>query len=147
MNCNAYLDESLVSSVLNALEHRGLYETAGDLLQHLQRYQEAKSMFERCILILNQLTVSINEWLSSRAACFPKLAELCRQHDPDELISVESKWGDFLFSRHRYEEAIERYIQSGNNKKAIEAALLAKRLDKAAELLQNLVAQRNVCDQ
>jgi len=45
MNADVYIDDHIVSSVLNSLKTKGLFDAAGDLLLHSQRYQEAKDMF------------------------------------------------------------------------------------------------------
>lgn len=54
-------------------------------------------------------------------------------------MEVEKSWGDYLMSSKNYEDAVEHYIQSGHNKQAMEAALSSKNLEKAAELLDQLV--------
>lgn len=48
MNADVYIDDHIISSVLNSLTTKGLFDTAGDFLLHLQRPQEAKDMFQKC---------------------------------------------------------------------------------------------------
>eukprot|EP00210_Caulerpa_lentillifera_P003637 g3472.t1 len=119
LNTNYFVDNHLISSVLNSLKSRGFFECAGDLLIHLERYEEAKEMF-------------------AKDHCYEKLSQLCQIHFPNERVEIEKQWGDHLVLIKNYEAAVEHYIQSGNNKEAMDAALSSKDLNKAAEILAQL---------
>ena len=49
MHSNACIDDNLAISVLASLDKDGHFETAGDVLKCLQRYEEAKAMYERSV--------------------------------------------------------------------------------------------------
>lgn len=46
-NTQVYFDEHLVASILKSLKVKYLFDVAGNLLLHFQRYEEAKEMFEQ----------------------------------------------------------------------------------------------------
>lgn len=67
------------------------------------------------------------------------MVDLCREYDPSEVVNIERQWGEYLLSKHDYEMAVDKFIQCGDTKKAIQSALFGRHLEKAADLLQNLV--------
>lgn len=65
---------------------------------------------------------------------FDLAIELARRKFPNRVVNLEEEYGDYLVSRNDYERAINHYIESGSNQKALNCTLKAHDYEKAAEL-------------
>ena len=68
---------------------------------------------------------------------YDKAVELARRKNEKLVDKLEEKWGDYLVSQNRKEEAISHYMEAIAIKKAIKTSILARKWNKARELLQS----------
>ncbi|GMH40826.1 hypothetical protein BSKO_08730 [Bryopsis sp. KO-2023] len=107
----------LLDSICAALEKSGLHEKAGDLYEHLRRFEEAKEAFRR-------------------GHGYRKAIDLARHEFPGEVIQLEEEWGDWLMSQKQMDAAINHYIEAGQTRKAVEAALESRQFVKASGIIE-----------
>jgi intraflagellar transport protein 172 len=68
---------------------------------------------------------------------FKKACELARRQFPGQVVRLEEQWGDYLVSQKRVDQAITHFIEAGQHRKAIEAALNSRQWDKAQRLVED----------
>ncbi|GMH45662.1 hypothetical protein BSKO_13619 [Bryopsis sp. KO-2023] len=110
-------EPGLLDSICAALEKSGLHEKAGDLYEHLRRFEEAKEAFRR-------------------GHGYRKAVDLARHEFPGEVIQLEEEWGDWLMSQKQMDAAINHYIEAGQTRKAVEAALESRQFAKASGIIE-----------
>jgi intraflagellar transport protein 172 len=52
-------------------------------------------------------------------------------------VTLEEEWGDWLASQKQLDLSIEHFVQAGVFNKAIEAALSARKWNRAVQLVSN----------
>ena len=118
-NYNTKFDKELIEQIINALSSVGIFEKAGELLEILGQYKKALEAF-------------------NEAKCYSKAVELAKKHLPKLVEKLEDEWGDWLMNQKQLEAAITHYIEAGSRTKAIEAAIGARKWDKAIELSNSI---------
>lgn len=68
---------------------------------------------------------------------FWKAVELAKNNQPELVVKMHEKWGDYLMDENEKENAINHFVEAGALKKAIEAAIAAQHWKKAISLLEN----------
>lgn len=109
-------DSSFVNTLLKNLLKKGLYETAADL-------------YER----LNKVDLALECYLKGKL--WSKALELTRMINPNEVVKLEEMWGDHLVENKHLDAAISHYIEAGKTIKALEAAIAAAQWKKALHIL------------
>ncbi|KAI9137410.1 hypothetical protein BKA69DRAFT_1032603 [Paraphysoderma sedebokerense] len=118
-------NEDLTERVAGALVRSGLFEKAGEFYEKIGNKRAALDAYKA-------------------GNAFRAAVELSRYAFPQEIISLEEKWGDYLVTQRQTEAAISHYIEAGKNVKAMEAALAAKAWKKACSVLDNLEPSEQV---
>ena len=118
-NYNVKFDKDLIEQIINSLSSVGIYEKAGELLEILGQYKKALEAY-------------------NEAKCYSKAVELSKKHLPKLVEKLEDEWGDWLMNQKQLEAAITHYIEAGSKTKAIEAAIGARKWDKAIELANSI---------
>ncbi|MEW5300130.1 MAG: hypothetical protein WDW38_002966 [Sanguina aurantia] len=119
MGVNLSWDNALLDSILSALAKAGLYERAGELLEHLGRSPEALTSFRR-------------------GHAYRKAIDLARREFQGSVIQIEEEWGDWLMGQKQMDGAINHFIEAGQSLKAIEAAIGCRQFAKAAGIIEYL---------
>lgn len=68
---------------------------------------------------------------------FRKAVDLARRAFQSHVVELEEQWGDWLVSQKQLDLSIEHYVQAGIFTKAIEAALNARKWNRAVQLVAN----------
>jgi intraflagellar transport protein 172 len=68
---------------------------------------------------------------------FRKAVDLARRNFQSHVVDLEEQWGDWLVSQKQLGLSIEHYVQAGIFNKAIEAALNARKWNRAVQLVAN----------
>ena len=110
---------NLLESVAIALEDSDMYEKAGDFYERMGQKQRALEGF-------------------IKGHAFRKAVELARKHFPNQVVSLEESWGDYLVSVSQLDMAINHYMEAHAQSKAINAALKARQWSKALNLADQL---------
>lgn len=55
---------------------------------------------------------------------------------PEQVVSLEEEWGDYLVEHKQMDAAISHYIEAGQTNKALEAAIGARQWKKAVHIIQ-----------
>lgn len=118
---NKIHEQKIIDSIIKLLIKNELFEQLGDLYKYLNRFEEAKMEYRR-------------------SKCYRKVVDLCRDKFEHEVVDVEEEWGDWLTGEKQYDVAINHYIQAGRTRKAAEAAIQAKQMNKASEILDLIVS-------
>jgi intraflagellar transport protein 172 len=118
-NYNSKFDKELIEQIINALLNVGIFEKAGELLEILGQYKRALEAFVE-------------------AKSYSKAVEMAKKHLPKLVEKLEDEWGDWLMSQKQLEAAITHFIEAGSRTKAIEAAIGARKWDKAIELSNSI---------
>jgi len=113
---------NLLESVAIALEDADMYEKAGDFYERMGQKQRALDGFVK-------------------GHAFRKAVELARKHFPNQVVSLEESWGDYLVSVSQLDMAINHYMEAHAQTKAINAALKARQWSKALNLADQLDVQ------
>ena len=71
-----------------------------------------------------------------RGGAYRRAVDLARGAYPNEVVTLEEQWADHLCTQKQYESAILHYIEAGNVLKAIEAAILGRQWNKAAQIIE-----------
>ncbi len=57
---------------------------------------------------------------------FKQALAICRKIAPDQIVTLEEKWGDHLLDQKKMEQAINHFIEAGKPLKALKAAMQGK---------------------
>lgn len=109
----------LVEQVAAALERVGMSGKAGALYERLDEHDRALRAYRE-------------------GAAFQQAVTLARRHFPEQVVGLEEEWGNHLVETREVEAAINHYVEAGNLRKAINAALDAKQTHRAEELIDTL---------
>jgi len=110
---------SMLESVAFALEEAQMQDKAGEIFERIGSKQKAM----KCYL-------SVNDYQNA--------VRLARTHFPDQVVSLEEKWANYLVTVNRCEEAISHFIEAQLNINALKVALEAKSWAKAEDLLASV---------
>ena len=109
----------LVEQVASALERVGMSGKAGALYERLDDHERALRAYRE-------------------GSAFQQAITLARRHFPEQVVALEEEWGNYLVETREVEEAVNHYVEAGNLRKAIGAALDAKQTHRAEELIDTL---------
>mmetsp|Transcript_15284 Transcript_15284/g.25210 ORF Transcript_15284/g.25210 Transcript_15284/m.25210 type:complete len:1767 (+) Transcript_15284:218-5518(+) len=107
--------ETIAASLVKA----GMFDKAGDFFERLNKYDRAIEAYRR-------------------GNSYRRAVELARRMFPDQVVSLEESWGDWLVSQKQVDAAVNHYIEAGQSKKAIEAAITARRFTQAVQIIDSL---------
>ncbi|XP_058794797.1 intraflagellar transport protein 172 homolog [Phymastichus coffea] len=110
-------EENLVGEVLRALKAADLLELAGEINERTGMYLEA-----------------IRDY--GKAGVFVRALELAREHEPNSVVKLERDWGHHLMSGGHYDAAINHFIEAGETRLALKAAVLARQWKKALQIIE-----------
>ncbi|KAL3317647.1 hypothetical protein Ciccas_003697 [Cichlidogyrus casuarinus] len=95
-------------------------------------------MFERAAelqLSTGKQRVALNFYKQGRL--YQKAIELAREVDPGQVVALEIEWAEHLVTLGQTEQAFSHFIESGQYRKAAEAAVQGKHWNRLAELLES----------
>ena len=104
-----------------------------DQLKRNQFYEEAGFFYEQNLLALSDSDEQALECYK-KGSLFDLAIELSRKKFPMKVVALEEEYGDYLVGKNDYERAINHYIESGSNEKALNCSLKAHDYEKSAEL-------------
>jgi tetratricopeptide (TPR) repeat protein len=108
---------TLIESILKDLKDSAFHMEAGQFYEKVMRDSSAAL---ECYI---------------KAKAFDKAIELARKEFPDEVVNLESKYGEYLMSEVRDPAAaVSHLIEAGKTLRALEAAIQANQFDRAAEI-------------
>lgn len=110
---------SMLESVAFALEEAQMHDKAGEIFQRIGSKQKAM----KCYLGQND---------------YQNAVRLARTDFPEQVVSLEERWANYLVSANRSEEAIPHFIEAQLNVHALKVALEAKCWTKAEDLLTSV---------
>ena len=110
-------DSNLLNQVATELIKRELFGLGGELFEAVGQSERAMSCYRK-------------------GHNYRQAVELARRSYPQEVIKLESEWGDHLVRTKQMDAAINHYIEAGNSAKAVEAAIAAKQWKKAQDILE-----------
>lgn len=111
-NYNVGVPQDQLEKIAAQLIHSGMFEKAGDF-------------FEK----MNILDRAMDSYVRGHA--YRKAVDLARRAFPAHVVKLEEEWGDHLVSQKQLDLSIEHYVQAGIFNKAIEAALSARKWNRA----------------
>eukprot|EP00957_Ditylum_brightwellii_P084197 6401877-Ditylum_brightwellii.AAC.1 len=95
-------------------------------------YDYAGEIFKR----MGQLQRALESLVNGHA--YREAVELARSFFPNQVVSLEESWGDFLVSSGQVDMAIDHFMEAHKLTKAIDAAMLAKKWSKATVIADHL---------
>lgn len=110
------LPRELQEKIATALVRSGLYDKAGAFLEKLQEYERALDAYRK-------------------GHAYRHAVDLARREFPQQVVTLEEDWGDYLCQLKQVDMAVSHYIDAGQSTKAIEAAILARQWNKAIQIL------------
>ncbi|XP_017777562.1 PREDICTED: intraflagellar transport protein 172 homolog [Nicrophorus vespilloides] len=110
-------DHNLVSSVLKKLIKQELYEPAAEIYVKYDKPDIAMECYRK-------------------GKVWNKAVDLARVISPDQVITLEEEWGDYLVESKQTDAAISHYIEAGCSLKALDAAIIARQWKKAIHIIQ-----------
>lgn len=114
---------------------RNLIEELISELKAAQFYEEAGRLSE--MAPVSDPNAAYELYLAGH--CYGRAIDLARREFPEEVVTLEEKFGDWLLTSNRDPAgAINHFIESGRNDKALEAAVEAGQFEKAAEIAPSL---------
>lgn len=111
--------EDLLQRISQALIASNLFQKAGEFYETRQLYDEAIDSYKK-------------------GNAYRNAVELARKHFPNEVITLEQEWADWLVSQKQLEGAVHHYIEAGQYKKALNCAIQARQWKRAEQILENL---------
>jgi intraflagellar transport protein 172 len=114
-------DAPTLENIVKNLVKVGVYEKAGELLEIMGHYQRSLESYQQ-------------------SKCYSKAVEIAKKYIPNRVERLEEEWGDYLCDQKQIESAIIHYIEAGSKEKSIEAAIQARKWEKAIELTNNCPA-------
>ena len=121
-NPNGQYPSELLENVAANLLSAGMHERAGRFFEELGDERRAARAYRE-------------------GRCYRQVVELCRRTSPEDVVSLEDEWADWLMSQRHADEAVSHYIEAGQSIKAIEAALEARQWAKAAAIAEQQPAE------
>ena len=103
-----------------------------DQLEKIAAQLIASSMHEKAGDFYEKMNVSdraLDCYIKGKA--FRKAVDLAKREFRSHVIELEEQWGDWLVSQKQLDLSIEHYVQASNFAKAIEAALSARKWNRA----------------
>jgi len=114
---NYKFDNNVLERIIITLKDVGINEKVGELLEIMGHYQRSLDAYKE-------------------AKCYSKAVEIAKKYLPNRTELLEEEWGDYLFEQKHFESAIIHFLESGAKEKAIEAAISARKWEKATELIK-----------
>lgn len=111
--------EDLLERISRALISSNLHQKAGEFYEARQMYDQAIDAYKK-------------------GHAYRNAVELARKSFPDEVISLEQEWAEWLVSQKQLEGAVHHYIEAGQYKKALNCAIQARQWKRAEQILENL---------
>ncbi len=108
----------VLENIVKNLMKVGVYEKAGELLEAMGHYQRSLEAYQQ-------------------SKCYSKAVEIAKKYIQNKVERLEEEWGDYLCEQKQIESAIIHFIEAGAKEKAIEAAIQARKWEKAIELATN----------
>ena len=109
-------DKVVLEKIIANLNQVGIYEKSGELLEIIGHHQRALDAYRQ-------------------AKCFAKAVEVAKKNKLKNIERLEEEWGEYLSEQKNYESAIIHFIEAGAHEKAVEAAIQARKWEKAIELV------------
>ena len=109
-------DKTVLEKIIANLNQVGIYEKSGELLEIIGHHQRALDAYRQ-------------------AKCFSKAVEVAKRNKIKNIEKLEEEWGEYLSEQKNYESAIIHFIEAGAHEKAVEAAIQARKWEKAIELV------------
>ena len=109
-------DKNVLEKIIANLNQVGIYEKSGELLEIIGHHQRALDAYRQ-------------------AKCFAKAVEVAKRNKIKNIEKLEEEWGEYLSEQKNYESAIIHFIEAGAQEKAVEAAIQARKWEKAIELV------------
>eukprot|EP00056_Hartaetosiga_gracilis_P018831 m.12051 g.12051 ORF g.12051 m.12051 type:complete len:1743 (+) comp7113_c0_seq1:45-5273(+) len=117
-NSELSLSQDVVERVAAALTQASLYETAGELYEKAGLTSRALEAYKR-------------------GKSYGHAIELARTAFPQDVVTLEEQWGDYLVSQKQMDAAIKRFIEAGQITKAIDAAIKGRQWTKACQIVDS----------
>lgn len=111
-------DSNTLENIVKSLMQVGIFEKAGEILEQMGHYKRSLECYQK-------------------GNCYSKAVELAKKHMTNIVEKLEEEWGDYLSMQKHNEAAIIHYIEANAKDKAIEAAISARKWDKAVDLVNN----------
>ena len=108
----------LLETIAAALCRAGLHEKAGAFFEKLGQPERALESYRQ-------------------GNAFRRAVDLSRRLFPREVVQLEHEWGMWLVGQKQLDAAINHFIEAGQYKKAIEAAIQARQWGKAAKMVDD----------
>ena len=121
---------NIVTNYNVGIPHDQLEKISAQLISS-QMFEKAGEFLER----LNILDRALDCYVRGHA--FRKAVDLARRAFPSHVVNLEEEWGDWLQSQKQLDLAIEHFVQAGIFSKAIEAAISARKWNRAVQLIAN----------
>ncbi|QDZ23436.1 intraflagellar transport protein [Chloropicon primus] len=112
-------DQGVFENILDGLQRLGLHEKIGQFLEHFGHFDRA-----------------LNAYREGHA--YKRATDLCRREFPSDVVRLEEEWGDWLVKQRQSDSAVNHFIEAGQAKKAIEAALASRQWSRVAEIAYSL---------
>ena len=109
-------DKNILEKIIANLNQVGIYEKSGELLEIIGHHQRALDAYRQ-------------------AKCFAKAVEVAKKNKIKNIEKLEEEWGEYLSEQKNYESAIIHFMEAGAQEKAVEAAIQARKWEKAIELV------------
>ena len=121
------MDHSKKSSSLFSV---ALIESILKDLKDSSFHMEAGQFYEK---VMRDTTAALDCYIKAKA--FDKAIELARKEFPDEVVNLESQYGEYLLTEARDPaSAVSHLIEAGKTLRALEAAIQANQFERAAEI-------------
>eukprot|EP00055_Hartaetosiga_balthica_P012104 m.57788 g.57788 ORF g.57788 m.57788 type:complete len:1739 (-) comp7836_c0_seq1:151-5367(-) len=108
--------QDVIERVATALSNASLHETAGELFEKAGLTSRALDSYKK-------------------GKAFGHAVELARTAFPQDVVTLEEQWGDYLVSQKHMDSAIVHFIESGHTTKAIDAAITGRQWTKACQIV------------
>jgi intraflagellar transport protein 172 len=110
-------NQDLVSKIAKSLIDAELFENAGELFEKIRDEYKALECYKT-------------------GKIYNRAVELARSYRPQDVVALESEWGDYLSQQKLFDAAINHYIEAGQSLKAVDAAISSRQWKKAIEILR-----------
>ena len=112
-------DQVVFQNILDGLQRLGLHEKIGQFLEHFGHFDRA-----------------LKAYCEGRA--YQRATDLCRKEFSSDVVRPEEEWGDWLVKQRQSDSAVNHFIEAGQARKAIEAALASRQWTRVAEIAYSL---------
>ncbi|KAK2948164.1 putative Intraflagellar transport protein 172 [Blattamonas nauphoetae] len=116
---DAEFSESIIHSIISALDKLEMFGKAGELYEHLGRFDAALKSY-------------------TKGHAFRPAVLLARSVEPGKEKELNKKWGEWCLSQGQIEQAIVHFVDADHAELAIEAAVEHRLWDKAASYLSTI---------